>query len=75
GEMQLNHRVIVFQHQCVEPLGESKSDFNIFREISERLGLGSYFCEGVSELGWVKRQFEGSDLPKYISWKKFIRRG
>ncbi len=75
GEMQLNHRVIVFQHQCIEPLGESKSDFNIFRELSERLGLGSYFCEGVSELGWVKRQFESSDLPKYISWKEFIRRG
>jgi len=75
GEMQLNHRVIVFQHQCIEPLGESKSDFNIFREICERLGLGSYFCEGVSELGWVKRQFESSDLPKYISWKEFIRRG
>lgn len=75
GEMQLNHRVIVFQHKCVEPLGESKSDFTIFRELSERLGLGTYFCEGVSELGWVKRQFESSDLPKHISWKKFLRRG
>jgi molybdopterin guanine dinucleotide-containing S/N-oxide reductase-like protein len=75
GEMQLNHRVIVFQHKCIEPLGESKSDFTIFREICERLGLGAYFCEGMSELGWVKRQFDGSDLPKYISWKEFIRRG
>ncbi len=75
GEMQLNHRVITFQHKCIEPLGESKSDFTIFREICERLGLAAYFCEGVNELGWVKRQFEGSDLPKYISWKKFIRKG
>jgi len=75
GEMQLNHRVITFQHQCIEPLGESKSDFNIFREISERLGLAAYFCEGVSELGWVKRQFESSDLPKHISWKQFLRKG
>ena len=75
GEMQLNHRVITFQHKCIEPLGESKSDFTIFREICERLGLAAYFCEGVSELGWVKRQFEGSDLPKYISWKEFIRKG
>src|SRR5690606_25344603 len=23
----------------------------------------------------VKRQFDASDLPKYISWKEFIRRG
>ncbi len=32
---QLNHRVIVMQHKCIEPLGESKSDFQIFRELSE----------------------------------------
>ena len=75
GEMQLNHRVIVFQHKCIEPLGETKSDFNIFREICERLDLGTYFCEGVSELGWVKRLFDGSDLPNHISWKEFIRKG
>jgi trimethylamine-N-oxide reductase (cytochrome c) len=75
GEMQLNHRVITFQHKCIEPLGESKSDIEIFRLLCERLDLGAYFCEGVGELGWVKRQFDASDLPKHISWKEFIRRG
>jgi trimethylamine-N-oxide reductase (cytochrome c) len=75
GEMQLNHRVITFQHKCIEPLGESKTDIEIFRRICERLDLGAYFCEGVGELGWVKRQFDASDLPKHISWKEFIKRG
>ena len=75
GEQQLNHRVITFQHKCIEPLGESKSDFWIFEKLCERLGLAAYFTEGVSELGWVKRQFDASDLPKHISWKKFIRKG
>jgi molybdopterin guanine dinucleotide-containing S/N-oxide reductase-like protein len=75
GEQQLNHRVIVFQHKCIEPLGESKSDIEIFRQLCERLDLGAYFCEGVGELGWVKRQFDGSDLPRHISWKEFLRRG
>jgi anaerobic selenocysteine-containing dehydrogenase len=64
-----------FQHKCIEPLGESKSDFWIFQKICERLGLAAYFTEGVGELGWVKRQFEGSDLPKHISWNEFIRKG
>ena len=75
GEQQLNHRVITFQHKCIEPLGESKSDFWIFQKVCERLGLAAYFTEGVGELGWVKRQFEGSDLPKHISWKEFVRKG
>lgn len=75
GHQQLNHRVIVFQAPAIEPMGESKSDFWIFNEISKRLGLANYFSEGVNEIDWVKRQFDGSDLPKHISWKEFIRRG
>ena len=75
GHQQLNHRVIIFQAPAIKPLGESKSDFWIFNEISKRLGLANYFSEGVNEIDWVKRQFDGSDLPKHISWKDFIRRG
>jgi anaerobic selenocysteine-containing dehydrogenase len=33
------------------------------------------FSEGMSELDWTKRQFEASDLPKHISWKKFLKKG
>ncbi len=75
GQQQLNHRVIIFQAPAIEPLGESKSDFWIFNEISKRLGLANYFSEGVNEIDWVKRLFDASDLPKVISWKKFIKRG
>ena len=74
-QTQMNHRVIVLQHKCIEPLGESKSDIRIFTEICSRLGLGTYFCEGMNELDWVKRLFEASDLPKVISWKEFLKKG
>ena len=56
-------------------MGESKSDYNIFLELSKRLGLGAYFSEGISELDWAKREFEASDLPTIISWKDFIHKG
>ena len=72
---QCNHRVAVMQHKCIEPLGESKSDFQIFLELAERLGLGTVFSEGSSELDWCQRLFEGTDLPKVISWKKFLKKG
>ncbi|HSR54954.1 MAG TPA: molybdopterin dinucleotide binding domain-containing protein, partial [Alphaproteobacteria bacterium] len=51
------------------------SDFEIFNEICKRLGLSAYFSEGMTELDWVKRQFDATDLPKHISWKEFIRKG
>ncbi len=72
---QLNHRTIVLQHKCIEPLGESKSDYQIFLEVLHRMGLGAMFSEGCSELDWCKRVYESSDLPQYISWPDFVRKG
>ncbi len=72
---KMNHRIVTLQHKCIEPLGESKSDYQIFLELSQRLGLSAYFSEGCSELDWCKRMFEASDLPDYISWKDFLKKG
>ncbi|RXR28532.1 molybdopterin-dependent oxidoreductase [Sphingobium fluviale] len=72
---QLNHRMVIMQHKCIEPLGESKSDYQIFLELSKRLGLGPVFSEGMTELDWVKRIFEGSDAADLISWKEFLKKG
>jgi len=72
----VNHRVISMQHKCIEPLGESKSDYDIFLALAERLGLGAMYSEGGnSELEWCKRAFDSSDLSKHISWKKFLQKG
>ena len=72
---QLNHRVVTLQHKCIEPLGESKSDFQIFLELSQRLGLSAYFAEAKTELQWDREQFLSSDLAKVISWKRFMKKG
>jgi trimethylamine-N-oxide reductase (cytochrome c) len=71
-----NHRVISMQHKCIEPLGESKSDYEIFLSIMERLGLGAVYSEGgTTELDWCKRVFDSSDLSKHISWRQFLKKG
>ena len=76
GQNQVNHRMAVLQHKCIEPLGESKSDYQIFLDILTRLGLGAMFSEGgCSELDWCKRIFDSSDLPKVVSWKDFLKKG
>jgi trimethylamine-N-oxide reductase (cytochrome c) len=73
--IQLNHRVICLQHKCIEPLGESKSDFQIFLELAKKLGFSALFTEGSTELDWCRRIFDSSDLPEHISWKKFLKKG
>jgi molybdopterin guanine dinucleotide-containing S/N-oxide reductase-like protein len=72
---QVNHRVVMMQHKCIEPVGESKSDFQIFLDIAKRLGFGAMFSEGVTEFDWCKRLFDATDTPKAISWEEFLKKG
>ncbi len=72
----LNHRVIVLQKKCIEPLGESKSDYEIFALAARKLGFfEKYTNAGLTEKEWVRRMFDASDLPKYISWENFEKKG
>ena len=71
-----NHRIVVLEKKCIEPLGESRSDYEIFAMVAKRLGFYDKFSEGgLTELDWVKRMFAASDLPKYISWEEFEKKG
>ena len=41
GVGTVNHRVLTLQHKCIEPLGESRSDYDIFTANSHPARLGS----------------------------------
>ncbi len=75
GSNACNHRVIVYQKKCIEPLFESKADYDIFTELAERLGVGEEFTEGNTEEDWIAKVFNYSDLPKHISFEDFKKDG
>jgi len=70
-----NYRIITLQQKCIEPLGESKTDYEIFTLVCDRLGLGGPFSEGKTDLDWVKQYFHATDLPKLITWEDFLEKG
>jgi trimethylamine-N-oxide reductase (cytochrome c) len=71
-----NYRVIVHQRKAIEPYGESRSDYWIFAELAKRLGVYDVFSDGgKTEEDWIRAYFDISDLPKYISWEEFEKRG
>ena len=73
---QVNHRLIVLEQKCIEPLGESKSDYEIFAALAGKLGIGDLYTEGGhTELDWVKRMFHASDLPDHVTWEEFAAKG
>ncbi len=73
---QCSHRLIVLQQKCIEPLGESKPDYEIFSLLANKLGVGDIYTEGgLTDLEWVRRIFEASDLPQRVSWDDFRQKG
>lgn len=70
-----NYRIVVREQKCIEPLWESKSDYEIFTLLADRLGLKEEYTDGKTEVDWVKAFFDISDLPKQISWEEFNRKG
>ena len=70
-----NYRVVVRQQKAIEPLWESKSDYEIFRLISQRLGFEERFTEGNSEIDWCRKFFDLSDLPDLMTWEEFNKKG
>ena len=50
---QANHRIITLQKKCIEPLGESKSDYEIFAALCERLGVYDDVHHGRQDEYWT----------------------
>lgn len=45
-------------HKAIEPIGESKTDFEIFAGLARELGFESAFTEDRNELGWLNVLYE-----------------
>jgi trimethylamine-N-oxide reductase (cytochrome c) len=70
-----NFRVVVREKKCLEPMWESKSDYEILSLIADRLGLKKEYTDGKTELDWCKAFFESSDVSDLISWQEFDKKG
>ena len=49
---------IIAMQKAIEPVGESRSDFDIFRAIAGKLGAGAAFDEGRDEMGWLRHLYD-----------------
>mgnify|MGYP001075032266 CR=1 FL=1 len=75
GNVNCNHRILMYQQKCIEPLWESKPDYQIYCELAERLGILEEYSEGNSEEDWIKKVFDYTDLPKHTTYEEFKKKG
>jgi biotin/methionine sulfoxide reductase len=50
--------LVVAMRKVIDRVGEARSDFEIFRDIADRLGLKAEFDEGKDEMEWVRSIYE-----------------
>jgi biotin/methionine sulfoxide reductase len=62
---------IIAMQKAIEPLGEARSDFDIFDAIAGKLGVADAFNEGRDEMGWLRHLYEisRSDADKRLSFE------
>jgi molybdopterin guanine dinucleotide-containing S/N-oxide reductase-like protein len=75
GSTGNNHRVVVYHKKCIEPLWESRPDYEIYSALADRLGFKDEYTEGKTVEDWIKDAFDNSSLPEHISWEEFQRKG
>jgi trimethylamine-N-oxide reductase (cytochrome c) len=62
-------RTFQYEEKCIDPLGESKSDYEIVCLIAERLGMLDELTQGKGIKEWLKFGFEHSGIADYISYE------
>ncbi|MCL5734927.1 MAG: molybdopterin-dependent oxidoreductase [Actinobacteria bacterium] len=63
------------EHKCVEPLGESYSDYEIVCMLADRLGLLKEYTGGKTIPELIKYGWETSRCSDLISWEELNEKG
>jgi molybdopterin guanine dinucleotide-containing S/N-oxide reductase-like protein len=66
---------LYYEKKCIEPQGESKSDYEIVCLIAERLGLLQKYTQGKSVAELIKQGWEKSGLKERISFQDLQKKG
>src|SRR2546427_10331796 len=53
-----NDACLIAMRQAVAPWGQARSDFAIFAELAQALGVGERFTEGRDEMAWLRHLYE-----------------
>jgi molybdopterin guanine dinucleotide-containing S/N-oxide reductase-like protein len=61
--------------KAIEPIGESKTHFEILCMIAEKLGILEEFTEGKNTEDWIKAAYEASGVSPEISWEELKKKG
>lgn len=66
---------IFMSNKCIEPVGESKSDYEIACMVADKLGLLEEYTMGKSVEQWKQHGWKTSGVKEMITWKELKEKG
>ncbi len=66
---------MTFQKKAIDPIGESKSDYEVVLEIARKMGKYDEVTQGKTVQEWIKQVFDSSGLGEMIKWEDFQEKG
>jgi molybdopterin guanine dinucleotide-containing S/N-oxide reductase-like protein len=66
---------ILYEGQCVKPVGESMSDYEAVGEIAKKLGKYEEYTGGKTNAEWMKAIYEHSGVEFLMGWEEFQEKG
>ena len=51
-------RFVIANQQAIDPVGEARSEYDIYGDLAERLGFAEAFTEGRSEMEWLRHLYD-----------------
>jgi anaerobic selenocysteine-containing dehydrogenase len=62
---------VILMRQAIEPIGESKSDYEAIVEVAKKLGMEEAVTEGYSVQDLIHETYTGMKFDKIIPWEEF----
>jgi len=63
-----SNRYLVAMVKAIEPVGQSRGDYDIFSDLSDELGFRTEFTQGRTDLEWVQAAYAGAKPPGGVPW-------
>jgi anaerobic selenocysteine-containing dehydrogenase len=71
----LQYCLLFPEHKCIEPIGESKSDYEAVCKVAEKLDVYQEYTDNKTVEQWIKQGYENSGVQDLVSWEELNKKG
>jgi trimethylamine-N-oxide reductase (cytochrome c) len=66
---------LFYDAKCIDPVGESKSDYEVVCAVADKLGILEEFTGGKSVDDYIRIGFDNCGIGDFVTWDEFMEKG